>query len=419
MFCSLIKLILHQPLLDLVERPQAEFFANAAARATTALLDDLSSAYPLWIQRRGTPGLRDMLLRETRPVAVALDYTRWEAIQTLTNRWQALDIDARVKLARVLLQVGAYDRLGALFDSDVDMATEPRLAMLNVSVRVGMYRAGCAELPVIKPLQEACERALDASPSEEIEVAAALRSFLLALTYGGDADVARARYERAVSIAKRLEIATPTFRRVLMTSCLWRATAMWPHARGDLDQMTAEMTRCEALANAATPTDATEAFLAHENLFSVHESRTKERLACRDIDGAVHHAARLVALFPFDATAHIELGEVLLRAGRPAEAAVHYELAAEYGPPGSAIAWFMAGEAHAACAAGASREARALTAYLASQRIDPLAVSAVQRAADSSRRGIVDVEHASIGNWCADWLDEAQAMTANLEGASV
>lgn len=409
MFSSLIKLILHQPLLDLVERPEAQFFANAAARSATALLDDATPAYPLWVQRRGAPGLLEALRREVqRP---ADDGTRWPAVDAFAARWPTLDVDARIKLARVLLQAGAYERVAALLDTDDAAVLDPRLALLDVSVRVGLHRAGGAR-PAIGRLAAACERVLADAPSEEIEVVAVLRAFLLSLQYGGEADAARDGYERAIAVAESLERAPTTFRRTLMASCLWRATAMWPHARGELDRMAFEMAHCEVLAGAVEPTDATEVFLGHENLFSVHESRTKERLACRDLVGAEQHAQRLVDLFPFDPTARIELGEVLLRAGRPAEAALQYELAAEYGPPGGAVAWFMAGEAYAACAAAQGSdpsEARALTAYLASQRLDPLAISAVQRAAENSRRG-AGAEREGIGNWCTGWLDEAEAV---------
>jgi tetratricopeptide (TPR) repeat protein len=406
MFCSEIKAVLHRPLIDLEESEDAEFFANAAARSASLFFDAEAPLYPVWIQRRGAPRLRDRLLHEAQHLT-SLTQTksgRWAAVQHALAQWTRLGLDARIKLARTLLQVGCYESVAAALEQDPEVRGEPRLELLRLSVLVGLHRAGILESLPADELLRACERAATKSDGSMSQLTVAtLNAFLISLQYSRDAELARAWYARARRMADEFAADKDDFLAQLLSSCLYRATAMWPHSQGDLITMSLEMERCEALATSLEPRGDIERLLCVENLFSVYESRTKERLAMNDLTGAERFATRLVELFPFDSTARIELGEVLLLEQRPAEAAVQYEIASEVSPPGSAVAWFMAGQCHA----GAESRQAALTAYTMALRADSLAISAVSGIKQLLEQPATSLEQ-RIAAWCAAWTASSQ-----------
>jgi tetratricopeptide (TPR) repeat protein len=112
-------------------------------------------------------------------------------------------------------------------------------------------------------------------------------------------------------------------------------------------------------------------------MYALLESRTKEAMWLGELDLAEARARELVELTPLDAKARIELGEVLLERGQLEAAGVEYRTAARLGPPGTAIAWFMAGQ----CDEARGQLDLAFDAYLASTEADPLGVSAFERVA--------------------------------------
>jgi tetratricopeptide (TPR) repeat protein len=104
-------------------------------------------------------------------------------------------------------------------------------------------------------------------------------------------------------------------------------------------------------------------------------SRVKEALLLEDIDLAEERVRKIVELDPFYSVYRLELGEVLIKQGKFEEACKIYRSAARLGPPGTAIAWFMAGQCHEKL----GEIDIACDCYLASVEMDELAISAVER----------------------------------------
>lgn len=390
MFRNAVKLMLHRPLLDLFPDPAAEFFANAAAVSYEAL-EAPTSSYPVWVQRRGAPGLREALIRETG--SRTHESPRWHFVQHRVGSWGELDSDTKIKLGRLLLQAGYCELLAQLLATDPLVHSDPRLDLMAVSAEVSLQRSGArSSLDAHKALAR-CEAAHE-KLEEQARVVAALQAFLISLQYLRDETLVRRSLDRMIDHGLELERRGTLFLPMLLRSCLLRAAAMWPQQQGDFNKMSAWMSEAEELALQLPSVEPVERFLAQENLFSLYESRTRERLVRQDLQGALSFATTLVDRFPFTSTARIELAEILLRLGRAEEAAAHYEIAADHAPPGAAVAWFMAGEAHAVT----GHEAAALTAWLASQRHDERAISAVRRVA-GKEAGLPVLQR-----WCRNWL---------------
>lgn len=138
-----------------------------------------------------------------------------------------------------------------------------------------------------------------------------------------------------------------------------------------------EMDLCEALAKELLQEGKTELeqIAAHENLTTVFESRTKEALWLKDFDLAEERARKLVQMDPLYPRYRLQLGEVLIKQSKIEEALMIYRSAARLGPPGTAIAWFMAGQCHEKL----KSPELACDCYLASLNLDSLAISAVER----------------------------------------
>jgi tetratricopeptide (TPR) repeat protein len=134
---------------------------------------------------------------------------------------------------------------------------------------------------------------------------------------------------------------------------------------------------CQSLAEELTREckNESERLSAYDTLITVFESRTKEALWLGDIDLAEERAKKMVAMEPLYSRYRLQLGEILLKQNKFEEAAKIYRSATRLGPPGMAIAWFMAGQCHERL-----REIDiACDCYLASLQMDELAISAVEK----------------------------------------
>ena|SRR5882724_6452151 len=142
--------------------------------------------------------------------------------------------------------------------------------------------------------------------------------------------------------------------------------------------MTAEMDLAQGYAEAMRrDTPETLAEWTVLNL-AIRETRTKEAPVLGDLERAELWARRAVEHCPADPRGWLELGQVLVEREKTADALAAYRKAARFGPPGTEIAWFMAGQC---CEALGDQEA-AIDAYLAALDIDPLAISAAERLAE-------------------------------------
>ena len=136
----------------------------------------------------------------------------------------------------------------------------------------------------------------------------------------------------------------------------------------------------EEYARSLHPADEVQKILADENLHPL-QSRTKEAIWLGDLDLAEQRARRMIEVDPLDPRARMEVGEVLVSKGDIVQAAEFYRSAAELGPPGTAIAWFMAGQ----CYESLDDPEHASDCYLATLRVDPLGISAAERLVDITK----------------------------------
>lgn len=176
--------------------------------------------------------------------------------------------------------------------------------------------------------------------------------------------------------------ASDEFTFTLMMSRYYRAAAFAPQMRGDRAQLVREMDFAEEYAVALQRDTEVRRILADENLHPLMQSRTKEALWLGELDLAEHRARRAIEIDPLDPRARMEVGEVLVSLGKIAEAATFYRSAAELGPPGTAIAWYMAGE----CYETLGDLDHACDCFVSALRIDPLGISAANRLADLTKR---------------------------------
>jgi tetratricopeptide (TPR) repeat protein len=162
-----------------------------------------------------------------------------------------------------------------------------------------------------------------------------------------------------------------------LTSVYYRAVVFIPLLKQDKETVIQEMDLCESLAEQLISECKGEVqeIAANENLETVLESRSKEALWLKDIDLAEARARRLIQLEPLYSRYRLQLGEILIKQGKIEEAAKMYRSAARLGPPGTAIAWFMAGQCHEKL----GELDIACDCYLASVQMDSLAISAVER----------------------------------------
>ncbi|RCJ15163.1 hypothetical protein A6S26_07440 [Nostoc sp. ATCC 43529] len=163
----------------------------------------------------------------------------------------------------------------------------------------------------------------------------------------------------------------------LLESVYYRAVVLVPLLQHDKQTVVREMDLCESLAESLTHEckNEREEIAAHENLTTVFESRTKEALWLDEIDLAEERATKMIQMEPLYSRYRLQLGEILIKQGKIEEAARMYRSAARLGPPGTAIAWFMAGQCHEKL----GELEIACDCYLASIEMDSLAISAVER----------------------------------------
>jgi tetratricopeptide (TPR) repeat protein len=203
----------------------------------------------------------------------------------------------------------------------------------------------------------------------------------------------------------------------LMTSIYYRAVVFVPLLKHDREAVVREMDWCESLARSleCEYSNEIEKLAARENLITVFESRTKEALWLGDIDLAESRAGQLVEMEPLYSRYRLQLGEILLKQGKIEEAAKMYRSAARLGPPGTSIAWFMAGQ----CYEKLGELELACDCYLASIQMDELAISAVEQLNRLASR----LDNQALVNWSTmrlnQLLEQQKSMLNNTESSYI
>jgi tetratricopeptide (TPR) repeat protein len=176
---------------------------------------------------------------------------------------------------------------------------------------------------------------------------------------------------------ENLRLSISNFEYKLQESVYYRAVVLLSMLQKDRKKVIREMDHCEFLAVSLTYEcqDEVERIAAHENLTTVYESRTKEALWLGDVDLAEERARKMISMEPLYSRFRLQLGEILIKQRKFEEASEIYRSAARLGPPGTAIAWYMAGQCHEKI----GDLGVAFDCYLASVQMDELAISAVER----------------------------------------
>jgi tetratricopeptide (TPR) repeat protein len=186
----------------------------------------------------------------------------------------------------------------------------------------------------------------------------------------------------------------------LLMSRYHRVGGFLPQMRRDKEGTVHEMELAQHYAESMPQNDESQCIGRLEMIYPVLESRTKEALWLGDLQLAEERARRLVEIAPCESRARLHLGEVLLERNKVEEAAEIYRSAVCYGPPGTEIAWFMAGQ----CYEDLGRLDEALGAYLAAFRLDPQGISTAERIAALAYQ----TGNKLLERWCAPVLSDLQ-----------
>ena len=337
-----------------------------------------------------------------------LHTARWQKLCDYLTRYRGLTPTTQLRVINVLRSLSMHR---AVLTYVPEMAAQ-EIARNPVSAALSLRRAMStlvlhleAGLPYNR---EDFERIGCTAPSGSLaKLSAALQ--LVAQDAKLHQDASTIAYWAEVAATEIQHITEPldNFGAELLLSIYQRAVAFLPFLRGDRHELVEAMERCEAHARHLPCQNADQQLIACENLNIILQSRTKEALWLGNLDLAEARAQQLVERDPFDSLYQLELGDVLVRRGKIAEAAHAYHAAVCLGPPRTAVAWFWAGQCHQEM----GELATACTCYLDCLRVDPLAISALQQLAHIAPR----LGHPGIQQWSQRRLAELQEQTDRSE----
>lgn len=373
-----------------------------------------AGAYPrVDLQRVMPPAFRRNLVRESglhafaaeRPADLppALRTPAWERLCRWTAEFRRSDLDRQLLTANVLFRLGFHDLVLELVpEREAETLREPAEFYLHHLREMSRYTRSVGTARTAVPF-----RIFEMAGSPRCPLHLRLRGSVIAVVFEGrlsrSVEVAatwRGRAEEALAevLAGDGEEFTP-FEKAMLESRTYRGLSFVPFLRRDHAGVALDMDRSEAVARAVPAATDWERFLRDENLHACIESRSKESFAVRDLELGHRRTVEFLAIDPYDPKSHIEMGENLLRRGRPAEAADSYLRAAGLGPLGTAIGYHMAGE----CFERAGRRAEAEDCYAQALRLDPFAISAARgwarTAPESGMGGVASAYLAELEAW--------------------
>jgi tetratricopeptide (TPR) repeat protein len=331
---------------------------------------------------------REQLIREAGlfqypindPLALAdeLRTKRWRVLCEHLEYYRELSPVTQLKTVNLLSSLCFHKTILSFISTstDEDIARDSTIARLAYSR--AMSKILCQEsIGTSENLEDFQQIAQYASKESLVVFGAAVE--LIALHANVFRELAAVTHWREVASGSlaHLEPFLNHFEFKRLTSVYHRAAVFAPLLRGEQQTVVREMDICQSLAEELTREckNETERISAHENLTTVFESRTKEALWLGDIDLAEERAKKMVEMEPLYSRYRLQLGEVLLKQNKFEEAAKIYRSATRLGPPGMAIAWFMAGQCHERL----GEIDIACDCYLSSVQLDELAISAVEK----------------------------------------
>ncbi len=344
------------------------------------------TSIPYNVQFNLSESFREFLIRELglyqyqvkNPLELApeLRTQRWQILCEHLTNYPALTKSTQVKVIKLLFSLCFLQAVleyvppmsAVEIAGDSDSATLAFLrAMSDLMLHMDRY------LPY--SLKELETIAQNAPVGNIVRISAGLQVLVeLAKTWKDveGAELWRSFVEREI---KAIVPSLDAFGEGLLMSIFYRAAVFVPLLKKNRTKVVAEMDLCQAYAEGLSGETQEQQFISYENQSVIMESRTKEALWLQDLDLAEERARKLVERDILDPRYRLELGEVLLKRGKIEEAAQVYRSATRLGPPGTAVAWFMAGQ----CYQSLGELELAYDCYLACLDCDPLAISTVKR----------------------------------------
>ena len=355
-------------------------------------------------------GLRDYDVQTPVQLAPELRTSRWSLLCERLERYGDLGTPSRALVLLALIALGFYRTVVELTDQyppgDVSAAEDEALIAYARATARYILHLDYGQPYDISEFQLLAEHAPEGSM---VRANALLHMVVQAARDARDAKAVAWWARVALREITAMEPHMDKFGYDLLVSRYYRGASFAPQLAGDRARVREEMDIAERLARSLEPANEQERVLKLENLHPLLESRVKEALWLDEPELAEARARELVTdIDPYDPKPRIELGEVLIKRGKIVEAAEVYVSAAHLGPPGTAIAWFMAGQ----CYEHLEDPLRACDCYLAAHTADPLGTSPLRRLAPLAKR----VGRLPLAEWAERSLDELLRRSGDGKG---
>lgn len=378
---------LFQPYIDLSESVEGPLHAHNPSLAYELFLHpEHNSPSYLLPTRVLPPAFRDNLIEQAgwteyeglSPVSVPR-HLRSERWQSLCDQVEAFDRLAEVQqlvTANLLFSLGYYELTSTLLMPYSRCAPQctANQATLSYMATFSRYMLYIGR-PKDYDIEDTVLLAQRAPRGSKAKFSACLR---LLVFFARDArnleTIAhwRAETERAL---QELPTHPGSCAHLILWSRFWRAASFLPYFRGDMTQAQEEMDQVLTLGRQAVPGNHRETVVWKTNLVPALQTAAKVALAAGDRDRALRLCEERRRLDPWDSLCLIELGDSLRMHERLEEAAAVYCLAARLGPPGTPVAWYLAG----ACYERLNSGSLARDCYIRALRIDPLGIPSQER----------------------------------------
>lgn len=380
-----------------------------------------NTSMPYTIQANISPLFRESLIKETGMFQYRVHHPQELAKELRTERWEKLceylsnyqELPNLVKLrVMTLLRSLCFHRIVKEYIPQMPasvIADNKELACLawcrTLSSLICRFDDGTFDY--IKEIEIIANQA---APGSTTKINAALQLVVeYAQTFG---DLALAKFWRQVldKEIQNLKSSLTNFEYNLLMSIYYRSVSFVPFLEKDKQKVVEEMSLCESYARNLTCETELEKVVARECLCLAIETRSKEAIWLKDLELAEERVRLIVEIEPLEPRYHLELGEVLTKLGKIEEAAKVYRSATRLGPPGTPVAWFMAGQCHEKM----GELELACDCYLTSLQIEPEAISVVKHLSNISPR----LGNRALTNWSNLRLAELQELQQKLKPKS-
>jgi hypothetical protein len=330
---------------------------------------------------------RESLIRESgllqyqlnNPLELASDLRteRWNVLCNYLTDFQQLKPTTKLSviylLSSLCLHHAILEYIPLISETDItESETSAKLSLFRAMSNL-MVQPGTGSLNNLKEFETIAYH----TSSNSMRFNAGIQLISLAGKTFGDLKATAFWREFTMQALHNLKSSLDDFTYKLQESIYYRAAVFIPILQKNKQAVVQEMDLCQSLAEDLTREykNEVEKTTAHENLTTVFESRTKEALWLGDVELAEERAKTMVEREPLYSRYRLQLGEILIKQKKIEDAAKMYRSAARLGPPGTAIAWFMAGQ----CYETLGELDIACDCYLVSVQMDSLAISAVER----------------------------------------